>query len=60
MLSGCGFTFANAYLQGIANQQSTDHSWLQLLFGTVIFMVGMAINIHSDNILQRVKAKLVK
>jgi len=60
MLSAFSFTFGNGYLQGIANQEHVSQNGFVTFFGVVVFFVGMAINIHSDNILQSAKEKLVK
>ena len=60
MLSAFSFTFGNGYLQGIANQQHVPQNGLIVFLGVIVFFAGMWINIHSDNILQSAKEKLVK
>lgn len=62
MLSAFSFTFANGYLQGIANSQSASLtlSLPQQILGIVLFIAGMGINVYSDRILQETKEKLNK
>lgn len=60
MLSAFCFTAANGYLQGLANAETSNHSILLKTAGVVLFFSGMGINIHSDNILQAAKEKLLK
>jgi ABC-type phosphate transport system permease subunit len=60
MLSAFSFTFANGYLQGLANLESNEVSSFVQFIGVIIFFIGMAINIYSDRILQQTKEKLNK
>lgn len=55
MLSALFFTTANGYLQGIANLETEERSWIWRVIGTIIFFIGMWINIYSDRILQKTK-----
>ena len=52
ILTAFSFTFANGYLQGISNPQAMDNPLVFKIFGGIIFLIGMYINIRSDNILQ--------
>lgn len=52
LLSAFSFTFANGYLQGIANSNPPEIGPFQQTLGIVVFAVGMGINIVSDRILQ--------
>lgn len=52
LLSAFSFTFANGYLQGIVSQQYVAAPLWRTVLGVMVFILGMAINIHSDNILQ--------
>ena len=60
MLSAFSFTFANGYIQGIANSEYTIVSNIQKAIGFLLFVIGMSINIYSDKILQNIKARLSK
>ena len=60
MLSAFSFTFGNGYLQGIANQEHTPQNGVLVVVGVIVFFGGMWINVHSDNVLQSAKEKLVK
>lgn len=60
MLSAFSFTFANGYIQGIANSEAIEVSNIQKCIGCLLFVIGMSINIYSDKILQNIKAKLSK
>lgn len=60
MLSAFSFTFGNGYLQGIANQEYEGRNVVLVGLGVAVFFFGMWVNIHSDNILQAAKEKLVK
>ena len=60
MLSAFFFTFANGFLQAIANSEAKERSFMLKVVGTIIFVAGMWMNIYSDNILQKTKEKLVK
>ena len=60
MLSAASFTFANGYIQGVANQQYTEQPLWRSVLGVVVFFFGMWVNVHSDNICQAAKEKLVK
>ena len=60
MLSAFSFTFANGYLQGLANQNPSSSGSYDIMIGCGLFVLGMWTNIHSDSILQRVKDKLQK
>ena len=60
---GMIFNTMNAYMQGYwlykyapATMYTTDwlYSW-QFIIGTIIFIVGMTINIHSDNIIRNLR-----
>ena len=55
-LQGCAFTALNSMIQcaPLTRHNLYPESWLvdaRFLFGVVIFFVGMAINVHSDNVL---------
>jgi type III secretory pathway component EscS len=58
LLSAFSFTFANGYLQGIANLSENSVPFFVKMIGLLIFIAGMAINIYSDKILQEAKEKL--
>jgi|LakMenEpi03Aug12_release.lakeMendotaPanAssembly.Ray.scaffolds.fasta_scaffold5585950_1 hypothetical protein len=60
MLSAFSFTFANGYIQGIANSEFVEVSNIQKTLGFLLFVIGMSINIYSDKILQKTKEKLSK
>lgn len=60
MLSAFSFTFANGYLQGIANSQGDPLPVFVRALGVVLFVGGMAVNIYSDRILQQTKEKLAR
>lgn len=60
LLSAFTFTFGNGYLQGIANEEHIVVPGWRSLLGVLVFGFGMWVNIHSDNILQSAKEKLVK
>lgn len=55
LLSAFSFTFANGYLQGIANQFYVAAPLWRAALGVAVFVLGMSINVHSDNILQEAK-----
>jgi len=60
MLSAFSFTFANGYLQGIANSQADPLPAFVRALGVALFVGGMAVNIYSDRILQQTKEKLAR
>ena len=60
MLSAFSFTFGNGYIQGVANQEYIPQPLWKTGLGVVVFFLGMWINVHSDNILQASKEKLIK
>lgn len=56
MLMGMSFNLSNGFLIGyyLGNFKVYDTSWLstpQFIIGSIIFIIGMGINMHSDNIL---------
>lgn len=63
MLMGVTFNTLNAVMQGgwifyVAPDNMYDISWLttpQFIIGTLIFIVGMIINIHSDYIIRHLR-----
>jgi hypothetical protein len=60
LLSAFTFTAANGYLQGLANQAPPERLFWLVVAGTALFIAGMWVNVHSDNILQEAKQKLLK
>ena len=55
--SAFSFTLANGYLQGCGNIEASQQSTALKVIGTLIFFLGMSINIKSDNILQEAKER---
>ena len=63
ILMGVVFNTLNALMQGgwifyVAPENMYEISWLttpQFIIGTLIFFVGMIINIHSDNIIRHLR-----
>ena len=60
---GMTFNFTNAYMQGywlyyLSPKEMYTVEWLttpQFVIGTLIFIVGMAINLHSDHIIRHLR-----
>lgn len=63
ILMGVTFNVLNAFMQGcwifyVAPASRYPDSWLcswQFIAGTVVFFCGMAINIHSDSVIRRLR-----
>lgn len=63
ILMGVVFNLLNAFMQGgwifyISSPDRYPASWLcswQFILGTVIFLAGMAINIHSDSVIRNLR-----
>ncbi len=60
MISAVLYTTFNGYMQGryFTQYLSYDISWLygpRFLLGHVMFLVGMAINVHSDHVLRNLR-----
>ena len=63
ILMGCVFNVVNAYLLGgwlfyVSPADEYTESWLlspKFFLGVVIFFAGMAINLHSDNIIRHLR-----
>ena len=60
ILSGIFTCSINGYLQGryLTNYASYEPSWFydpRFLIGLVLFLLGMAINIHSDSVLRSLR-----
>ena len=60
MLVGFSVCTVNGYLQGryLTNYADYDQSWFfdpRFLVGHLLFLVGMAINIHSDSLLRALR-----
>ena len=60
LLAAFTFCSTNGYLQGrtLTHFHQYDTSWFwspQFIIGHILFLVGMAINIHSDSILRNLR-----
>ena len=63
MLMGITFNILNGYMQGewlfyLAPEDMYTQSWLyspQFLIGTLLFFIGMVINLHSDHIVRHLR-----
>lgn len=64
IFTGFFFNMTNAYMQGgwlffVNPQQYADISWLwspQFILGTIIFFIGVVINMHSDIVIRRLRS----
>lgn len=64
ILSGVVFNLLNALMQGgwifyVSPADRYPDTWLcswQFISGTVLFFIGMAINMHSDNVIRNLRA----
>ena len=64
ILMGMAFNVINAYMIGgwlfwVSSPERYPSSWLLsplFIFGTVVFFIGMAINLHSDHVIRHLRA----